>query len=42
MTTEIYVERDGYIATLVLNRPDKRNSLSKAMFQAIVDNLEIT
>ncbi|MGN4126811.1 enoyl-CoA hydratase/isomerase family protein [Lysinibacillus sphaericus] len=41
MTTEIYVERDSYIATLVLNRPDKRNSLSRAMFQAIVDNLEI-
>lgn len=40
MTNEIYVERNGYIATLVLNRPDKRNSLSRAMFQAILDNLE--
>jgi|GEM_PF-4926722 len=35
MTKEIYVEENGYIATLVLNRPDKRNSLSRAMFQAI-------
>lgn len=41
MTKEIYVEKNGYIATLVLNRPDKRNSLSRAMFQAIVDQLEL-
>ena len=41
MTNEIYVEKSGYIATLVLNRPDKRNSLSRAMFQAIVDQLEL-
>ncbi|MGE7998665.1 enoyl-CoA hydratase/isomerase family protein [Lysinibacillus sp. NPDC093190] len=40
MTNEIYVEKNGYIATLVLNRPEKRNSLSKAMFQTILDNLE--
>ncbi|UZM99942.1 enoyl-CoA hydratase/isomerase family protein [Lysinibacillus sp. MHQ-1] len=40
MATEIYVEKNGYIATLVLNRPDKRNSLSRAMFQAIIDELE--
>ncbi|WP_249646288.1 enoyl-CoA hydratase/isomerase family protein, partial [Lysinibacillus sp. D3C2_S12] len=36
----IYVEKNGNIATLVLNRPDKRNSLSRAMFQAIGDQLE--
>lgn len=40
MTNEIYVERNGYIATLVLNRPDKRNSLSRDMFQSILDHLE--
>lgn len=40
MTNEIYVEKNGYIATLMLNRPEKRNSLSRAMFQTILDNLE--
>lgn len=38
---EVYVEKNGYIATLVLNRPDKRNSLSRDMFQAILDHLEV-
>ena len=40
MTKEIYIEKSGYIATLILNRPDKRNSLSRSMFQAILEELE--
>lgn len=39
MTKEIYIEKNGYIATLVINRPEKRNSLSRAMFQAILNEL---
>jgi len=39
VTNEIYIEKNGYIATLVINRPEKRNSLSREMFQAIVNEL---
>ncbi|AVK82576.1 enoyl-CoA hydratase [Lysinibacillus sp. B2A1] len=39
MTKEIYIEKNGYIATLVINRPEKRNSLSREMFQAILNEL---
>jgi enoyl-CoA hydratase/carnithine racemase len=31
----IYLERDGAVAQLVLNRPDKRNALTEAMWEAI-------
>jgi len=34
---EILVERDGTIATVVLNRPDKLNALSKPMWQGLGD-----
>src|SRR5882762_8302653 len=30
--TEILVQRDGTIATVVLNRPDKLNALTRAMW----------
>lgn len=40
MTNEIYVEKNGFTATLVINRPEKRNSLSRAMFQAILNELD--
>jgi len=38
MTTE-FVEliKDGAIATMVLNRPDKRNAMNEAMWQAIAE-----
>jgi len=39
VTNEIYIEKNGYIATLVINRPEKRNSLSREMFQAILNEL---
>jgi len=34
------VERQGAIATLTLNRPDRRNALSLALMQALLDELE--
>lgn len=39
MTDEIFVERQGEIATLVLNRPAKRNAITSAMWAAIPDLL---
>ena len=35
MSDSILVERDGPIATVVLNRPEKLNALTKAMWQAL-------
>ena len=35
MTDTILVERDGAIATVVLNRPEKLNALNKAMWQGL-------
>lgn len=35
MTDEIHLTRDGATATLLLNRPDKRNALTVAMWAAI-------
>jgi enoyl-CoA hydratase len=37
MTAPILVERDGDIATVVLNRPDKLNALTKTMWQRLGD-----
>lgn len=34
-TESVYVERDGAIATIVLNRPQKRNALNKEMWQRL-------
>ena len=33
----IYLTRDGAVATMVLNRPEKRNALNAAVWQAIPD-----
>lgn len=35
MTDVILVERDGAVASVVLNRPDKMNALNKAMWQGL-------
>ncbi|WP_419962011.1 enoyl-CoA hydratase/isomerase family protein [Psychrobacillus sp. BM2] len=35
MTNLLYVERNGFIATLVFNRADKKNSFSLAMFKQL-------
>lgn len=40
MTDTILVERDGDIATVVLNRPHKLNALTKPMWQALGEALE--
>jgi enoyl-CoA hydratase len=37
MTDTILVQRDGDIATVVLNRPEKLNALTKAMWQRLGD-----
>ena len=39
MTEEIYVNRNGVIAELVLNRPAKRNAITSAMWTAIPELL---
>ncbi|MFW9856364.1 MAG: enoyl-CoA hydratase/isomerase family protein [Candidatus Thorarchaeota archaeon] len=33
----LLIEKDGYTATVSLNRPEKRNALNTAMFEAIDD-----
>jgi len=40
MTDTILVERDGGIATVVLNRPDKLNALTRAMWQQLGETVE--
>ena len=40
MTDTILIERDGAIATVVLNRPDKLNALTRAMWQQLGATVE--
>ena len=40
MTDTILVERNGAIATVVLNRPDKLNALTRAMWQELGETIE--
>ncbi len=40
MSDEILIERDGPIATVVLNRPDKLNALTKPMWRRLGEVLE--
>ncbi len=40
MGETILVERDGSIATVVLNRPEKLNALTRAMWQQLGDTIE--
>ena len=40
MAETILVERDGPIATVVLNRPEKLNALTRAMWQQLGDTIE--
>lgn len=37
MAVDLYLERDGEIATLVFNRPDKRNAISLEMYRLLPD-----
>lgn len=41
MTDLIRVERDGFIATVELNRPEKLNALSKPMWQRLGEVIEV-
>lgn len=36
----VYLDREGAVGTIHLNRPDKRNALSMAMWQALMDAVE--
>jgi enoyl-CoA hydratase len=40
MNDHILVDRDGAIATVVLNRPEKLNALTKAMWQALGEAID--
>jgi enoyl-CoA hydratase/carnithine racemase len=40
MTDEILVQRDGAVATVVLNRPEKLNALTKPMWRRLGEALE--
>jgi enoyl-CoA hydratase/carnithine racemase len=39
MTDELKVERDGRVLRLVIDREDKRNSLSREVLQGLLDNM---
>ena len=41
MSELVLVQRDGDVATVVLNRPEKLNALSKALWQAVGDVFEV-
>ena len=36
----VYLDRDGAVATIHLNRPEKRNALNGAMWQGLMDEVE--
>ncbi|MCM3740564.1 enoyl-CoA hydratase-related protein [Oceanobacillus luteolus] len=40
MTDKLYVERDGAIASIIINRPEKKNCFSLAMFQRLEELLD--
>lgn len=43
MESELYIKKDGNIATLIINRPEKKNSFTLAMFNklgALLDDLQ--
>ena len=40
MAQEILMERDGAVQKVVMNRPDKKNALTAAMYQALADGLQ--
>lgn len=40
MSEQLYMERDGAIASIIINRPEKRNCFSLSMFQRLEDLLD--
>lgn len=40
MSEHILIERDGGVMTLRINRPDKRNALTQAMYAGLADGLD--
>ncbi|MGY8961116.1 MAG: enoyl-CoA hydratase/isomerase family protein, partial [Alphaproteobacteria bacterium] len=35
MSEQVFLERDGAIATVVLNQPERFNAMNKGMFQGL-------
>ncbi|WP_087974241.1 enoyl-CoA hydratase/isomerase family protein [Oceanobacillus rekensis] len=40
MSKQLYIERDGAIASIIINRPEKKNCFSLAMFQRLEELLD--
>ena len=40
MTADLRIDRDGDITTITLNRPEKRNALSAALVEALIDAVD--
>ncbi|MGH6617184.1 enoyl-CoA hydratase-related protein, partial [Sphingomonas sp.] len=40
MTDHIQIEQSNGVLTLVMNRPDKKNALTDAMYKALADSIE--
>jgi enoyl-CoA hydratase/carnithine racemase len=40
MTEHVIVEKSGGVLTLTMNRPEKKNALTKAMYQALADGID--
>lgn len=40
MNETIFVERNGHVATIVMNRPERKNALTHAMYEAFATALE--
>ncbi len=37
---QLIVQEDGFVATLIINRPEKRNMLSPSLFQDLIDAID--
>jgi enoyl-CoA hydratase/carnithine racemase len=40
MTDHVLTEKSGGVLTLTLNRPEKKNALTRAMYQALADGID--
>ena len=40
MANELYVEKNNHIATIVFNRPEKKNAFNLAMFNQLEEILD--
>ena len=40
MTEHVRSEQSGGVLTLTINRPEKKNALTRAMYQALADGID--